>query len=97
MQQRSLKPQIKPSFIVCVKEFLENEHIDGSILSRHIPDVGSHAAPRKSSFRIVSELELKRGNIKARPLSPSTTRDTPPVQRKLFWKKRKQNQQSGRL
>ena len=73
-----------------ILEFLENEHIDGSILSRHMPDIDANSPPRKSSFRIVSELDLKRGNIKKKHLQPSNTKGTPPVQKKLFWKKHKQ-------
>ena len=76
-----------------IPEFLENEHIDGSILSQQVPDNSS--TPRKTSFRIVSELDLKKGNIKKKQLQPSNTKGTPPVQKKLFWKKRKQNIHKG--
>ena len=78
-----------------ISEFLENEHIDGSILSRHMPDPGGSSPLRKSSFRIVSELDLKKGNIKKKQLQPSNTKGTPPVQKKLFWKKRKLNHEKG--
>ena len=76
-------------------EFLENEHIDGSILSQHMPDSNSNTTPRKTSFRIVSELDLKKGNIKKKQLQTSNSKGTPPVQKKLFWKKRKQTNPRG--
>ena len=60
-----------------------------------MPDNNSHLSPRKTSFRIVSELDLKKGNIKKKQLQPSNTKDTPPVQKKLFWKKRKQTNPRG--
>ena len=77
-------------------EFLENEHIDGSILTQGMPDNTSNSSPRKTSFRIVSELDLKKGMIKKKPINPSITKDTPPIQKKLFWKKRKQHNAQGK-
>ena len=78
-----------------ILEFLENEHLDGSILSQGMPDNNSNSSPRKTSFRIVSELDLKKGALKKKPIQPSITKDTPPVQKKLFWKKRKQTTTTG--
>ena len=79
----------------CITEFLENEHIDGSILSQNMQDNNSNSSPRKTSYRIVSELDLKKSTLKKKPIQPSLAKDTPPIQKKLFWKKRKQNTAQG--
>ena len=60
-----------------------------------MPDPCANSTPRKTSFRIVSELDLKKGNIKKKHLQQSNAKDTPPVQKKLFWKKRKQTYPKG--
>ena len=83
-------------FYISFVEFLENEHIDGSLLSKHMPDHDGRSSPRKASIRIVSELDLKKGNLKKKQLQPSATKDTPPVQKKLFWRKRKQTSINGK-
>ena len=83
-------------FNISFVEFLENEHIDGSLLSKHMLDHDGRSSPRKASIRIVSELDLKKGNLKKKQLQPSATKDTPPVQKKLFWRKRKQTSINGK-
>ena len=61
-----------------------------------MPDHDGRSSPRKASIRIVSELDLKKGNLKKKQLQPSATKDTPPVQKKLFWRKRKQTSINGK-